>query len=171
MYPWIDGIVLNHSTKSGSDRSGLDRFHQLPAREVVIAVEAILDSHVLIANAGLVAVDLYDGCFLYDFSAKSMKLIDLDEYRPGPFIVEGDRLPGSRRYMAPEEFERGATVDQRTTVFNLGQVTNHLFFGASSVHTNASHRALVDRATAADSAERFETVDDLVGSWFAAKDH
>lgn len=27
---------------------------------------------------------LYDGCFLYDFGACRMWLIDLDEYRPGP---------------------------------------------------------------------------------------
>ena len=50
-----------------------------------------------------------------------MWLVDLDEYRQGPFTVEVDRLPGSDRYMAPEEWERGATIDERTTVFNLGR--------------------------------------------------
>ncbi len=28
---------------------------------------------------------------------------------------------GSSRFMAPEEFQRGATIDQRTTVFTMGR--------------------------------------------------
>ena len=71
------------------------------------------------AAAGFVSVDLYDGCFLYDFDRHEMRLIDLDEYRPAPFVVDAERLPGSRRYMAPEEFQRGVTIDERTMAFHL----------------------------------------------------
>ncbi|WP_019901875.1 hypothetical protein [Salinispora arenicola] len=41
-------------------------------------------------------------------------------YGPSPSVPIG-RLPGSRRYMAPEEFVRGAVIDQRTTVYALGR--------------------------------------------------
>ena len=106
VYPWYDGNVLNHATVHGADRSGLTRFQHLPVPQIEVALDAILDAHLAVSAAGLVAVDLYDGCFLYDFAASRIRLIDLDEYRPGPFVLDADRLPGSRRYMAPEESPR-----------------------------------------------------------------
>jgi hypothetical protein len=126
VYPWRDGSVLNHATVHGADRSGLTRFQHLPVSQIEAALDVILDAHLAVSAAGLVAVDLYDGCFLYDFVASRMWLIDLDEYRPGPFVVDADRLPGSRRYMAPEEFVRGAVIDERTTVHALGRALHHL---------------------------------------------
>ena len=104
LYPWCEGAVLNHATVAGSDRSALERFRQLGVEFVVAAIDTILSAHERVAAAGFVSVDLYDGCFLYDFDRPEMRLIDLDEYRPAPFVVDADRLPGSRRYMAPEEF-------------------------------------------------------------------
>ncbi|MFJ8828503.1 hypothetical protein [Micromonospora aurantiaca] len=119
--------MLNHATTGGgSDRSGLARFQRLPVAEVRAALATILDAHLAVSAAGYVAVDLYDGCFLYDFDAHRMRLIDLDEYRPGPFVLDSDRLPGSRRYLSPEELTRGATIDERTTVHALGRTLHHL---------------------------------------------
>jgi len=106
VYPWIDGIMLNHATVDGSDRSGLHRFRGLDPADGVAAVDRVLDALVAIVEAGFVSVDLYDGCFLYDFDARVMYLIDLDEYRRGSFILEEDRLSGSTRYTAPEESVR-----------------------------------------------------------------
>ncbi|MGC5387942.1 hypothetical protein ACPXCJ_25935 [Micromonospora chalcea] len=54
-----------------------------------------------------------------------MWLIDLDEYRPGPLVLDSGRLPGSRRYLPPEELTRGATVDDRPTVHALGRTLHH----------------------------------------------
>ncbi|MBG6102011.1 hypothetical protein IW249_002425 [Micromonospora vinacea] len=51
------------------DRSALTRFQRLPAPQIEVALDAILDAHLAVSAAGLVAVDLYDGCFLYDFAA------------------------------------------------------------------------------------------------------
>ncbi len=94
--PRKKGTLLNHSTARGGDRGGLVRFQALPLAEVEPALEVILDAHQTLARAGFVAVDLYGGCFLYDFEASEMFLIDLDEYRMGPFVLEQERLPGSR---------------------------------------------------------------------------
>ena len=74
----------------------------------------MLDSHVAVANAGFVAVDFYDGSIIYDFENQQVHLCDLDSYRRGPYRLDRDRQYGSTRFMAPEEFERGATVDERT---------------------------------------------------------
>jgi serine/threonine-protein kinase len=168
VFPWIDGTVLNHATIDGSDRSGLERFRQIPVAEVEAALSAILDAHLGIVDAGFVAVDLYDGCFLYDFDRSNMWLIDLDEYRPGPFTLEEERLPGSERYMAPEEWVRGATIDERTTVYALGRTLHHLLDSEQGWRGRGSQRKVVDRATEMDPGERYQDVDSLVAAWRAS---
>jgi serine/threonine-protein kinase len=168
VYPWIDGTVLNHATIDGSDRSGLERFQQLPVAEVEAALSAILDAHLAIVAAGLVAVDLYDGCFLYDFDRSKMWLVDLDEYRPGPFTLDEERLPGSERYMAPEEWVRGSTIDQRTTVYALGRTLHHLLDSEQGWRGREGHREIIKRATAPNPVERHQEVDSLVAAWRAS---
>ncbi|MFI2618513.1 hypothetical protein [Streptomyces sp. NPDC018584] len=126
LYPWAPGEVLYHPTRfhhggRTAPDSPMARFRRLPLPEVYAALDTVLDAHLAVEAAGLVAVDLYDGCMLYDFDERRMSLCDLDEYRQGPFMLDADRLPGSSRYMAPEEFVRGSVIDVRTTVFNLGR--------------------------------------------------
>jgi hypothetical protein len=112
-----------------------------------------------------VAVDLYDGCFLYDFDRYRMNLIDLDEYRPGPFRLNADRLPGSRRYMSPEEFTRGAVIDDRTTVHLLGRMLDHLLDSPTGWRGDHAERLVVNRATQPHPTERYQTVEALVRAW------
>jgi len=74
----------------------------------------------MIENKGFVAVDFYDGCMIYDFDEDDLHFCDFDCYVQGAFVLEEDRLPGSTRFMAPEEFIKGSVIDFKTTVFNLG---------------------------------------------------
>ncbi|WP_208641189.1 hypothetical protein [Micromonospora arborensis] len=94
-----------------------------------------------------------------------MRLIDLDEYRPGPFVLDADRLPGSRSYMAPEEFVRGALIDERTTVHLLGRTLHHLLDSAQGWRGNGDQRRVVDRATESAPATRYPNVPALVRAW------
>ena len=55
------------------------------------------------------------------FVGASVHVIDLDSYHMGSFINSMGRMAGSSRFMAPEEFELGATIDERTTVFTMGR--------------------------------------------------
>ncbi|MEV5211577.1 serine/threonine protein kinase [Micromonospora sp. NPDC053740] len=179
VYPWYDGTVLNHATAHGTDRSALTRFQRLPVPQVEVALDAILDAHLAVSAAGLVAVDLYDGCFLYNFAANRMRLIDLDEYRRGPFVLAADRLPGSRRYMAPEEFTRGAIIDERTTVHNLGRALHHLLDSPADLRCaqddrrsspqawrgSSDQRRVVERATRQPPDARYPGVSALVRAW------
>lgn len=162
VYPWREGVVLNHATVDGSDRSGLRRFHELPRGVVLAALDTILCVHVAVAAAGFVSVDLYDGCFLYDFDQQEMHLIDLDEYRRGPFTVPGARLPGSTRYMAPEEFVHGARIDERTTVFHLGRTIRELLGEAC---LSAAQRDVVDAATTVAPDLRLPSVEVMISEW------
>jgi catechol 2,3-dioxygenase-like lactoylglutathione lyase family enzyme len=164
-YPWCDGSVLNSATRHGSDRSALDRFRELPVDEVERALGTILDAHRAVAAAGWVSVDLYDGCFLYDFEAGRMWLIDLDEYRPGAFTLDSGRLPGSRAYLAPEEFVRGSTIDERTMVFTLGRALHHLLDSAAGWRGTDRQRAVITRATDPSPSRRHPTVDALTADW------
>jgi serine/threonine-protein kinase len=122
VYDWVDGESLGLTSAQREDpASAFRRFLSLPVERAVAAVDAIVDVHDLLGRAGEVAGDFYDGCLLYDFAAHHLSIVDLDCYRPEPYRNEMGRMFGSRRFMAPEEFTRGALIDQRTSVFSMGR--------------------------------------------------
>ncbi len=181
VYPWLDGEVLYHATvapdgtaTSASRREPghpMARFRALPLIAVRAAVDLVLEAHRAVDDAGLVAVDLYDGCLMYDFAAGRLTLIDLDEYRPGPFTTT-DRLPGSTRFMAPEERAAGRTVDRRTTVFRLGRVARLLLDAGddeAAWRGTDAELAVIDRATRPEPRDRYPTVDALIRAWAGAR--
>lgn len=87
--------------------------------------DVLIDLHVSLAAAGWIAGDLYDGCLMFDFELGSLAVVDLDTYRRGRIVNDMGRMFGSSRFMAPEEFERGALIDERTTTFALGRLVWH----------------------------------------------
>ena len=126
VYEWVPGEVLNDPRFTSEQRVNDPahphvRFRGLPVGRIIDALDTIFDVHLLLAESGFVASDLYDGCIIYDFEGSRTFLCDFDEYRDGSFVLDMDRAYGSRRFMAPEEFRRGATIDQVTNVFNLGR--------------------------------------------------
>lgn len=171
--PWRDGEVLYDPAERGrGDRtnpgSPMARFRALPVDRIEDAFARVLDAHLAVEAAGYVAVDLYDGALLYDFAAAEMRLIDLDEYRPGPFVLDAERLPGSTRFMAPEEFERGATIDSRTTVHALGRTARLLLDAGDEERAcrgTAAQLGVLERATRPDPAERFAGVREFREAW------
>ncbi|MFD4523233.1 serine/threonine protein kinase [Streptomyces sp. NPDC058470] len=174
--PWRDGEVLYHPTLGGpQDRTNpagpMARFRALPTDRVLRAFDRVLDAHLAVESAGQIAVDFYDGALLYDFAGDVTHLVDLDEYRPGPFVLEEDRLPGSRRFMAPEEFVRGAVIDTRTTVFTLGRAARLLLDAGDEERAwrgTPQQLAVIELATEADPDARFEDVRRFTDAWRAA---
>ena len=171
--PWLDGEVLYDPAERGrgdrtSPGSPMARFRSLPVARIEAAFARVLDAHLVVEAAGYVAVDLYDGALLYDFAAEEMRLIDLDEYRPGPFVLDAERLPGSTRFMALEEYERGSTIDIRTTVHVLGRMARLLLDAGDEERawrgTPAQLRVL-ERATHPDPGERFAGVREFADAW------
>jgi serine/threonine protein kinase, bacterial len=145
------------------------RFRALPVRQILAALDTIYDAHLAIAESGFIAVDFYDGCILYDFQQARTHLCDLDEYRTGPFTNAAERLPGSRRFMAPEEFHRGARIDQATNVFTLARAALELLGdGSASLQSWRGSPAMLDvlaRATQPEREGRCQSVADFVEGW------
>jgi len=176
VYPWMSGEVLYHPTRSrhggrAAPGSPMARFRAQPLPRIHAALESILGAHLAVEEAGFVAVDLYDGCMLYDFDEHRMVLCDLDEYRAGPFVLEADRLPGSRRYMAPEESVRGSLIDIRTTVFSLGRALRLLLDAGDDEKQwrgTPEQLEVIRTATATAPERRFPSVRSLVDAWQAA---
>ena len=179
LYPWIPGAVLYHPTlahhPSRTDPdSPMRALRARPLHVVRRVVDDVFDAHLAVVGAGYVAVDFYDGAMLYDPDTGRVRLIDLDHYLPGPFTVGPGLLPGSRRFLSPEERTAGAVVDERTTVFTLGRTALILMdegdAGQAWRGTPAEHGVLL-RATRADPAERYENVAGFVDAWRAAQPH
>ncbi|MFF5078432.1 serine/threonine protein kinase [Actinoplanes sp. NPDC000266] len=122
IYDWVDGELLGAGRDKRDDpASAFSRFRRLPPERVVAALDSVVEVHDLLGRGGEVAGDFYDGCLIYDFAAHRITLVDLDNYRPGPYRNEMGRMFGSARFMAPEEFAAGEMIDQRTSVFTLGR--------------------------------------------------
>jgi serine/threonine-protein kinase len=170
VYEWVTGELVHAPAERRDDpASAFRRFRSLPPAEAAAAIDAILDAHVELCGAGWIAGDFYDGSIIYDFEARRLRLIDLDSYHRGPTVNEMGRMFGSTRFMAPEEFERGAVIDERTTVFNLGRaMAEYLGDGglARAGFRGETHQyAAMARACAAAPAERFATVAELARAW------
>lgn len=157
IYAWFDGELLGARRELRDDpASAFQRFRALPAPRIAACLDAVFDLHVVLARAGWIAGDFYDGCLMYQFASGELRVIDLDTYHRGPFTNTMGRMFGSSRFMAPEEFERGAVIDERTTVFNLGRLLAVFLDEPSPVAA---------RACELDPARRFATVADFVAAW------
>lgn len=177
VYEWVPGEVLNDPRFTREQRRHDSahphvRFRSLPLRQVVDALDTVYDVHLVLAERGFVASDFYDGCIIYDFDGEHTVLCDLDEYRDGPFVLETDRAYGSTRFMAPEEFQRGATIDQVSNVFNLGRAATVLLGdGTESLDAwkgSEAMKKVVARATDPDRDRRHQCVHEFVDEWRAA---
>ena len=173
VYPWVSGSVLYHPTKSRRmSRTAVDSplraFREQPLEIIARVLDDIFDAHLAVAAAGFVAVDFYDGCMLYDPATTEIRLIDLDLYRRGPFVVGSELLEGSNRYLSPEERTEGATVDERTMVHLLGRTARILMDEGDQEQAwrgTSAQLAVLDRATRTDPALRYRSVADFIQAW------
>lgn len=157
VYEWADGEHLHAKREQREDAAtAWQRFLHLQLGERVAVVRTLVDLHVALAAKGWVTGDFYDGCLLYDFARQRIRVCDLDHYRQGAYRNTMGRMFGSTRFMAPEEFETGRLIDERTTVFALGRAMA-LFLGdlaadvvAKACATAPEHRHSTVAALAAD---------------------
>ncbi|MDE0638636.1 MAG: serine/threonine protein kinase [Candidatus Poribacteria bacterium] len=173
VYDWVDGEELRPERELDVDKlHPRDRFCALPASEIIAALNVIYDVHILIEKRGFIAEDFYDGCIIYDFEKKQIHLYDFDHYHPKPFINDRGRLYGSSRFMAPEEFQKGAQIDERTNVFMLGRTAFVLLANNSDLRDdwkgNAAMWHAAKKATNADKQLRYQSVQEFVSAWHDA---
>lgn len=132
VYDWVVGEVLGTPDFPGIEgrsrpESPHSRFRQLSVPRIIQALNTVYEVHITLEEQGYVAVDFYDGCMIYDFELRELHLCDFDYYTKGAFILEKDRLFGSSRFMAPEEFIRGSRIDGRTNVYTMGATASYFW--------------------------------------------
>ena len=173
VYNWVDGEGLRPERElSDGEMHPRDRFCALPAAEIIDALNVIYDVHLLIEKQGFIAEDFYDGCIIYDFEKKQIHLYDFDQYHPAPFVNDRGRLHGSRRFMAPEEFQKGERIDERTNVFTLGRTAFVLLANNSDLRNdwkgNDAMWQVAKKATNMGKQLRYHSVEAFVSAWHAA---
>ena len=119
VYEWVEGDLLGGNRTDPT--SPYNRFRSMPVEQILRALDTIYDVHAQLSECGWVMVDFYDGAIIYDFPTEDIHLIDLDMYHLGPLTNTLGRWWGSTRFMAPEEFQKDAPLDDRTSVFTLGK--------------------------------------------------
>ena len=163
VYDWVDGDLV---------RGCLDRVRTLPVHEITALLTEIYDLHRELISLGWIAADFYDGAMIYDFDRRRVHAIDLDSYYTGPFTNRMGRMFGSTRFMAPEEFELGATIDERTTVFTMGRTAAILLSDASLNRdpfkgTDTQYDVILT-ACAKHPDDRIQSVAELHTAWTSA---
>jgi serine/threonine-protein kinase len=153
-----DGVLLLYDRAEGetlADSEARARFCALPLAEKLPALNILFDGLAAICDAGWVLVDVYEGNIMYDNAARRIHLFDFDLSEQGDgFALAMERNYGSSRLMAPEEFQKGAWIDQRTNVFNLGRIAT-LALGEEAPPALC---AVLDTATRAERMHRYATV-------------
>ena len=173
VYSWLDGELLGVPRNHRDDpRSAFQQFRRLPASTIEACLNSLFDLHVQLARVGWIAVDFYDGCLLYDFVSGQLWVMDLDMYREAPFRNEMGRMFGSTRFMAPEEFEMGALIDERTTVFVMGR-TALVFLSdgtldADMFRASRARFNVIARACSPNRVHRFDSMMAFYHAWQAA---
>ena len=160
VYDWAEGELI---------RSSIDRVRSLSVSEVGHLMTEVYDLHRELARLGWIANDFYDGAMIYDFRRRRVHVIDLDSYHMGSFTNSMGRMAGSSRFMAPEEFELGATIDERTTVFTMGRTAAVLMSDNSlerpAFRGSDGHYEVMVRSCAEDPDDRFQTVAEMYAAW------
>jgi serine/threonine protein kinase, bacterial len=176
VFEWSDGQDLHPHwafpppQKYTHPDSPYFRFRQLPVDLRLVSLDTIFQFHVHVEARGYVAVDFYDGSILYDFSANRTKICDIDFYEKKPFINKMGKLWGSSRFMSPEEYQLGASTDERTNVFNMGATAFVLLGGETdrSLAKWEASEALYEaalRAVDKERSKRFSSVAEFYDVW------
>lgn len=166
VFAWQEGFIL----RDGPGGENKAQLQALPLWQILSMLDSIVDLHVQLAEKGYVAVDFYDGNLLLDAAAGRLVLCDVDLYRKKPAVNDRGRMFGSSRFMAPEEFEWGASLTEATTVFNLAALAFEIF-GDNMDRRQKNWQGppllyeIAARATKEDPSRRYATVQAFLTAW------
>ncbi|MCA0969333.1 serine/threonine protein kinase [Halobacillus litoralis] len=181
VFDWFNGECMHAHwsypppAKYKDPNSPYYKYRHLPLDLRLQSFDALLDFHEFMESQGYVAVDLYDGSILYDFDTDTTKLCDIDFYEKGALINEvGEAFWGSTRSKAPEEYEKGAVIDNVSNVYTLGALAFSIFgsdgeFSKTRWDAGDALYSIASRAVENERAERFSSIRDLHEAWQSAK--
>jgi serine/threonine-protein kinase len=175
VHKWVDGENLYvRQTDRDKPETPYYRFKSLPINKIIRALNRVFEIHTYLEQLSYVAVDFYDGSLLYDFFTDQVYVIDLDHYEKGPFVLKEERLPGSIRFMAPEEFQKGGLIDSRTNVYTMGAAA-FVFLGAGVDRDFQEWKAskglydVAQKAVFEDRCTRYPSISAFYKAWLAAQ--
>lgn len=170
IYAWQDAPVL---WPSPPDPAVLERVRRLQLSRSLKMLDGVFDLHGALAMEGYIAVDFSDENLLVHFDRDEMTVCDIDLYRKKPAVNDRGRMHGSSRFLAPEEYTLGASLDESTTVYAMGMLAFEIF-GDQQERTRKNWtgpRALYDvaeKATKEKRAERYPSMRAFLNAWRSA---
>lgn len=164
VFDWAEGECMGRMYDESHAR-----FMRLPVNEKLRVFGDIIDFMQHVARSGYVAIDFYDGSIMYDIAEKRTTVCDIDFFRKAPAVNDMGRMWGSDRFMSPEEYELGASLDEITNVFTLGQMAFSLFTDSDRSSSawplsEKSYHVLL-KAIAPERPNRFASIDDFGRAW------
>lgn len=165
VFEWTDGECMGKMYPQSRQK-----FMQMPYSTKLSIFSDILAFHQHAISKNYVAIDFYDGSIMYDFTAKKTMLCDIDFYAPMPYTNPMGRMWGSSRFMSPEEYVLGETIDEITNVYLMGATAFALFGGEQdrsvdkwNVSEELYNVAL--KAVSDDRNERFHSIAEFANVW------
>ncbi|WP_238378856.1 protein kinase domain-containing protein [Halalkalibacillus sediminis] len=176
VFEWFDGENLHPHWrfppphKYTHPESPYYKFKQLTVGRRLKTLTNIFEFHVHVEREGYVAIDFYDGSIMYDFQMNLAKICDIDLYRKKPYTNTIGRMWGSKRFMSPEEFEKGALIDTKTNVYNMGAIAFSLLGGEldrtiDKWEANIELYDVVKKATNPNREKRYPTIEAFYHDW------
>ncbi|MGH2354806.1 MAG: protein kinase domain-containing protein [Chloroflexota bacterium] len=169
-----DGVLLVYEKAPGEtlDRANRPRFFALPVATKLQALQAIFGALEAIVDAGWIMVDFYEGNVIYDFATDRVTIFDFELFERGDrFVLLLERNYGSRRLMAPEEWVRGAVIDQKSNVFTLGRYAINALSSRIDEQWRSKFQGsppladVLARATLTERNKRYTTVREFVAAF------
>ncbi|MBE5786369.1 MAG: serine/threonine protein kinase [Clostridiales bacterium] len=167
IFAWEDMAALRPFPPDGRV---LQQVQGLPWQKSLKMLDGVFDLHAQLAEAGYIAVDFWDGNVLIDFSRCRAVVCDIDLYRKKPAVNDRGRMPGSSRFLSPEEYTLGAPLDESTTVFAMGALAFE-FYGENHYRSRrdwVGPPALYDvarRATQEKREKRYPSLRAFLQEW------
>ena len=168
IFKWADGECMGRMYPESHRR-----FMSL-SNEIKLKVFGdILDFLKYTAEENFVAIDFYDGSIMYDFEKQKTIICDIDFFRKQPVVNDMGRMWGSSIFMSPEEFSKGAELDEITNVYTLGAMAFALFGKYKRNWENWQLSKdlynIVVKATSNDRTKRQQSIDEFVYEWNKSK--
>lgn len=168
IFEWVDAECMGKQYPKSREK-----FFKLNTDSLLKCFNSILDFHSNTIKKGYVAVDFYDGSIIYDFKACKLYICDIDLYQKQPFKNNMGRMWGSSRFMSPEEFSQGASIDEITNVYLMG-ATAFVLFGGEADHSfnrwklNKASYQIALKAVNPDRNQRYQSISTFIQSWQAS---
>lgn len=164
IFHWADGNCMGRQYPESHQK-----FMALPIETKLRVFDDVSAFLAHVAEKNYVAIDFYDGSILfYEVTGKTI-ICDIDFFRKQPCINDMGRMWGCSRFMSPEEYELGASIDEITNVYTLGATAFSLFtdsdFSRDPWPLDDHRYAAAQKAVSQKRSDRFSSIRAFIEAW------